>query len=165
LQWVIRRSRHAGQRRYLRNGSPDRMSAITKTQSCCRHVELEPRGHHLQSQRRSTSLSRLCSLVLWWFSDFDSSTLPPRAQRPIESAHSVHILAILRLLLLPHPIYLISRHFGILRRLEPREPHQLPQRRIFCVLAWGVDFHLRGRGGLFVRGSCFGWGRGFRLGH
>lgn len=50
-------------------------------------------------------------------------TSSTRAQGPVESAHPIHVLPILRLLLLPHTIDVISRDFFILGALERDEAH------------------------------------------
>ena len=43
------------------------------------------------------------------------ASLPTRTQRPVKSPNAIHILPILRLLLFPHAIHVVSLHLGVLR--------------------------------------------------
>lgn len=90
---------------------------------------------------------------------------PARTQRPVETSHTVHVLPILRLLLLPHPIHIIARNLLILRRLESREAHGLTQLGhlsllIVVAVAIRVPIYLHGVGCLLRRGApgCFSGG-------
>jgi len=44
--------------------------------------------------------------------------LSARTKWSVESSHTIHILPILRLLLLPHPVDIVSRHLRLLRAPE-----------------------------------------------
>lgn len=70
--------------------------------------------------------------------------LPARAQWPIEPTHTVHILPVFRLLLLPHRIHVIPRHLRVLGTLETRESHHPSHHRCFRVRVL-IDIHLRTR--------------------
>lgn len=64
------------------------------------------------------SLSRLSELHM-------AILLPRRTQWPVETTHTVHVLSVLRLLLLPDRIIpVVAGHFGVVRAAEAREAHQ-----------------------------------------
>jgi hypothetical protein len=52
-------------------------------------------------------------------------SLRSRTERPVESSLTVHVLSVHCLLLFPHTVDVVSRHFGILRAPEFRKTHGL----------------------------------------
>ena len=109
----------------------DIASSIVKPYSsqCPKRSSPDPHPHNTKSSQNSYFF-----LILY--------LLPTRTQRPIKPTHTIHILSILRLLLLPHPIHIVPLNLRILRRLEPREAHRPPH---FGYIGVGViEVHLFG---------------------
>lgn len=57
-----------------------------------------------------------------------------RAEWTVETTGTVHILAVLRLLLLAHTVDVISRNFGVFGSSEPSESHGLSHHCFHLIL-------------------------------
>ena len=87
-----------------------------------------------------------------WHISINPQNLPARAQWPVEATDPIHVLPVLRLLLLPHTVDVVARHFGLLRAPETGKAHHSPHLRclgIFVHVHGVRDFGLGGR-------RCFG---------
>jgi len=82
--------------------------------------------------------------------------LSARTKWSVESSHTIHILPVLRLLLLPHPVDIVSRHLRLLRAPEARKTHHLPHQCHFGIFIYVHMFFRWSRGTWFCAGSLRG---------
>ena len=106
------------------NGNVDR--ANEQVMSCSREPALLSKP---QAWRSPLAYSRS------GLSSCNSTTIisSRRTERPIEPSLPIHILSVLRSLLLPYTIDLVSRNLLVLCRIECFEAHHLPQQGILRV--------------------------------
>ena len=84
-------------------------------------------------------------LLVDFFVDCECDSSSSWAQWSIETSNTVHILPIFRLLLLPDPKDVVAWHFRVLRALERRETHHLPEQSILVIFAFNIILVTIGR--------------------